>query len=292
MNFVGCVLQNENIRKVRINKRDVIDQIRVALWYSHIEHGLHVHLPSHIARIVEPDKIRVVNGGVTDNDRKWRNYKNGLNVPHPKLIDKAEAAVQGSSLIINHVLWQAMKNSINLDLLLKDGIGKLSWEVQRILYKPNKYNCDRKLVESLSPRKLIQLERLASLDALAALVIFYRMGVEDNSSIVDISRAIYRTLLIICMKKPFSNFSESLILLMHSQVFYLVDPKESILGDSFKEDFLMDLQILITQFSKMDSEKLVTNTWKKDVRISSEFLEMVRFHNLFKESTIMTVGAI
>lgn len=289
---MGCVLQNENIRKVRINKRDVIDQIRVALWYSHIEHGLHVHLPSHIARIVEPDKIRVVNGGVTDNDRKWRNYKNGLNVPHPKLIDKAEAAVQGSSLIINHVLWQAMKNSINLDLLLKDGIGKLSWEVQRILYKPNKYNCDRKLVESLSPRKLIQLERLASLDALAALVIFYRMGVEDNSSIVDISRAIYRTLLIICMKKPFSNFSESLILLMHSQVFYLVDPKESILGDSFKEDFLMDLQILITQFSKMDSEKLVTNTWKKDVRISSEFLEMVRFHNLFKESTIMTVGAI
>ena len=86
---MGCVLQNENIRKVRINKRDVVDQIRVALWYSHIEHGLHVHLPSHIARIVEPDKIRVVDGCVTDNDRKWRNYKNGLNVPHPKLIDKA-----------------------------------------------------------------------------------------------------------------------------------------------------------------------------------------------------------
>ncbi|ENV44922.1 hypothetical protein [Acinetobacter schindleri] len=289
---MGYVLQNENIGKVRINKRDVVDQIRVALWYSRIKLGLDAQLPSEIAKIIEPDKIRVVNGGVTDNDRKWRNYKNGLNVPHPKLIDKAEAAVQGSSLIINHVLWQAMKNSINLDLLLKDGIGKLSWEVQRILYKPNKYNCDRKLVESLSSKKLIQLERLASLDALAALVIFYRMGVEDTSSIVDISRAIYRTLLIICMKKPYSNFSESLILLMHSQVFSLVGPKESILGDSFKEDFLMDLQMLMTQFSKMNSEKLVTNTWKKDVRISSDFLEKVRFHNLFKESTIMTVDAI
>lgn len=168
----------------------------------------------------------------------------------------------------------------------------MSWEVQRILYKPNKYNCDRTLVESLSSKKLIQLERLASLDALAALVIFYRMGAEDTSSTVDISRAIYRTLLILCMKKPYLHFSESLILLMHSQVFSLVGQKESILGDSFKEDFLMDLQILRTQFSKMDNEKSADNTWKEDVRVSSDFLEKVRFHNLFEESTIMTVEAI
>jgi len=289
---VDCVLKNENIRKVRVNKRDVIDQIRVALWYSHIKLGLDAQLPSQIAKMIEPDKIRVVNGYVTDNDRKWRNYKNGSNVPHPKLINKAEAVVKGSSLIINHVLWQAMKNSINLDLLLKDGIGKLSWEVQRILYKPNKYDCDRTLVENLSPKKLIQLERLASLDALAALVIFYRMGVDGTSSIINISRAIYRTLLIVCSQKPYSHFSESLILLMNSQVFSLSDSKQSILGDSFKDDFLMDLQILRSQFSTMDNEKLAENTWKEDVKASSDFLEKVRFHNLFEESTIMTVEAI
>ena len=262
------------------------------MWYSHIEHGLHVHLPSHIARIVEPDKIRVVDGCVTDNDRKWRNYKNGLNVPHPKLIDKAEEVVQGSSLIINHVLWRAIKKSIKLDLLLKDDIGKLSWEVQRILYKSNKCNCDRKLVENLSSKKLIQLERLASLDALAALVIFQRMSVEDTSSIVNINRAIYRTLLIVCSQKPYTNFSENLILLINSQVFSLAKSKESILGDSFKEDFLMDLQILISQFSKIDNEKLADNTWKEHVRASSDFLEKVRFYNLFEKSTIMTVDAI
>lgn len=289
---MGCVLQNENIRKVRINKRDVIDQIRVALWYSHIQHGLHVHLPSHIARIVEPDKIRVVDGCVTDNDRKWRNYKNGLNVPNPKLIDKAEAVVQGSSLIINHVLWQAMKNSINLDLFLKDSIGKLSWEVQRILYKFNKYDCDKTLVENLSPKKMIQLERLASLDALAALVIFLRLGIRESKSIIDTSRAIYRTLLIVCSQKPYSHFSESLILLMKLYVFSLADAKESILGDSFKEDFLMDLQVLRTQFLKMDNGKLAGNTWKEDIRASSDFLEKVRFHNLVEESTLMTVDAI
>ena len=195
-------------------------------------------------------------------------------------------------MIINHVLWRAIKKSIKLDLLLKDDIGKLSWEVQRILYKSNKYNCDRKLVENLSSKKLIQLERLASLDALAALVIFQRMSVEDTSSIVNINRAIYRTLLIVCSQKPYTNFSENLILLINSQVFSLAKSKESILGESFKEDFLMDLQILISQFSKIDNEKLADNTWKEHVRASSDFLEKVRFYNLFEKSTIMTVDAI
>lgn len=60
---MGYVLQNENIGKVRINKRDVVDQIRVALWYSRIKLGLDAQLPSEIAKIIEPDKIRVVNGG-------------------------------------------------------------------------------------------------------------------------------------------------------------------------------------------------------------------------------------
>ena len=118
------------------------------------------------------------------------------------------------------------------------------------------------------------------------------MGVEGTSSIVDISRAIYRTLLIVCSQKPYSHFSESLILLMNSQVFSLVDSKQSILGDSFKDDFLMDLKILRSQFSKMDNEKLVGNTLKEDIRASSDFLEKVRFHNLVEEATIMTVDAI
>ena len=75
-------------------------------------------------------------------------------------------------------------------------------------------------------------------------------------------------------------------------MFSLAKSKESILGDSFKEDFLMDLQILISQFSKIDNEKLADNTWKEHVRASSDFLEKVRFYNLFEKSTIMTVDAI
>ena len=193
-------MKNENIGKVRSNKRDKVDQLRVSVWYSYIKQRLATNTPSQIARIIEPDKIRVVDGYITDNDKKWRNYKNGLNVPNPKLIDKAESIVQGSSLIINHVLWQIMRDSVDIDLLLQQSIGKLSWEVQRVLYKSNKYDFDRKLVANLSSKKLMQLERLAGLDALAALVIYLRVGIVEGKSILEISRAIYRTLLIVCSK--------------------------------------------------------------------------------------------
>lgn len=287
-------MKNENFEKsrTRINSMDDIDVFRVVLWYSFIRYRLSANSNYQISRIVEPNNFRVNDHRIIYCDKKWRNYQNGLNVPNSKLLERVESIVEGSSLIINHVLWQALRDAVDIDLLLQESIGKLSWEVQRILYKSNKHDCDRKLVEHLSPKKLMQLERLASLDALAALVIFLRLGVLKSKGIVDISRAIYRTLLIICMKKPYSHFSESLILVMYAQVFSLADSKQSILGDTFKDDFLRDLQILRSQFSMIDNEKLVTNTWKKDVRISSDFLEKVRFHNLFKESTIMTVGAI
>ena len=125
-----------------------------------------------------------------------------------------------------------------------------------------------------------------------SISIYLRVGVVEGKSVLDISRAIYRTLLIVCSKYPYFYHSESFILLMKSCVFSLVESKDSILGESFKEDFLMDLQILRSQFSKMENGKLADYTWKEDVRVSSDFLEKVRFHNLFKESTIMTVGAI
>ena len=271
---------------------DYIDIFRVVLWYTFIKYRLSVNSNYQISRVIEPDNFRINDHRRIYCDKKWRNYQKGLNVPNSKLVERVESIVTGSSSIINHVLWQVLRDLVDIDLLIEQSIGKLSWEVQRILYKSNKYNCDRKLVEGLSPKKLIQLERLASLDALAALVIFLRLSIMESKGIVDISRAIYRTLLIICMKKPYSHFSESLILLMHAQVFSLADSKQSILGDSFKDDFLRDLQILRSQFSMIDNEKLADHTWKEDVKASSDFLEKVMFHNLFEESTIMTVEAI
>jgi hypothetical protein len=93
------------------------------------------------------------------------------------LIGQAESHVQGSSMLLKHTLWQVMNNSISMDSLLSDELRNLSWEVQRILYKANKYDCGSALVTHLSKRKLRQLECLAGLDALAAQIIFFKLAI-------------------------------------------------------------------------------------------------------------------
>lgn len=280
-------MKNGNLEKTRINKRDDIDVQRVILWYSYLRDHLEAKNPSQIARIIEPHKIRVVEGYIIDNDKKWRNYKNGLNVPNPKLIDQTESVVQGSSLMINHVLWQVMKSSTGIDLLLQECIGKLSWEVQRILYQSNKYSSCNKLVPNLSKRKLKQLEHLAGLDALAAQIIFLRVSIIQNENVLDICRSIYRTLLIICIEIPFFYHCESLILLMNRNIFSLVDSRDSILGEGFEYNFSKNVKILLNLFLAMEDRALVGITRKERVKALSDLLHNAKVLNFFDESNFL-----
>ncbi|OAL76232.1 hypothetical protein AY606_13025 [Acinetobacter sp. SFB] len=271
------------MEKTRINKRDDIDVQRVVLWYSYIEHCLRKTVPSEIARVIEPHKIRVHEGYIIDNDRKWRNYKKGLNVPNPKLIEKAESIVPGSSMMINHILWQTMRDSMPIDVLLQERVGRLSWKVQRLLYVHNKYDESKKLVSSLSKKKLMQLERLAGLDALAAQIIFLRVGIVQNENVLNIFRSIYRTLLIICTEIPFFYHCESLIVLMNSYVFSLIEPRSAIL-DKRVEDFTRNVKTLINLLLAMEDAGLVGFTRKEGIRLLSDFLSDSKVLNLFGES--------
>lgn len=279
------------MEKTRINKRDDIDVQRVILWYSYLRHHLVAKNPSQIARIIEPHKIRVVEGYIIDNDKKWRNYKKGLNVPNPKLIDQAESVVQGSSLIINHVLWQAMKSSTGIELL-QECIKKLSWEVQRILYQSNKYSGCNKLVPNLSKRKLKQLEHLAGLDALAAQIIFLRISIIKNENVLDICRSIYRTLLIICIEIPFFYYRESLIALMNRNIFSLVDSRNSILDKGFEYNFSENVKKLLELFLAMEDRVLVGITRKQRIKALSDLLHNIKILDFFEEFNFLTEGII
>lgn len=280
-------MKNENLEKTRINKRDDIDVQRVMLWYSYLIHDLNLNTPSQIAREIEPHKIRVVDGYITDNDKKWRNYKNGLNVPNPKLIDQTESIVQGSSLMINHVLWQVMKSSTNIDLLMKECIGKLSWEVQQILYQSNKYSSGNKLISNLSKRKLKQLEHIAGLDALAAQIIFLRANIVQNENVLDICRSIYRTLLIICIEIPFFYHCKSLISLMNRNIFSLVDSSSSILGEGFEYNFSENVKKLLNLFLAMEDRALVGITRKERTKALSDLLHNAKVLDFFYESKFL-----
>ncbi|WP_228256849.1 hypothetical protein [Acinetobacter sp. WCHAc060033] len=156
------------MKNTKMEKRSELDIVRVSLWYWYIRVNLSKNSDYQIEKVIEPDAFNKNKHGDAYHNNKWRGYRLGKHTPSPILIGQAESHVQGSSMLLKHTFWQVMNNSISIESLLRDELRNLSWEVQRILYKANKYDCGSTLVTHLSKRKLRQLECLAGLDALAA----------------------------------------------------------------------------------------------------------------------------
>lgn len=201
-----------------MEKRSELDIVRVSLWYWYIRVNLSKNSDYQIEKVIEPDAFNKNKHGDAYHNNKWRGYRLGKHTPSPILISQAESHVQGSSMLLKHTLWQVMNNSISIESLLSDELRNLSWEVQRILYKANKYDCGSTLVTHLSKRKLRQLECLAGLDALAAQIIFFKLAVQREEDTSALSQSIYRTLLIICTELPFFNYREHFISLVNWNV--------------------------------------------------------------------------
>lgn len=275
-----------------MKKRNELDIVRVSLWYWYIRVNLSKNSDYQIEKIIEPNAFNKNKHGDIYHINKWRGYRLGKHTPNRILIDQVESHVQGSSVILDHMFWQALNDAIGIDLLLNDGIGKLSWEVQRILYKPKKYDCGSLLVSSLSKRKLRQMEYLTGLDALAAQIVFFKLAVKTEEDTFAISQSIYRTLLIMCTELPFFYYREHLISLVNLNVFSLVGPIKEILGENFEDSFSKNVQILLNLLLSMEDKGEVGITRKECVKALSDLLHEKQIISLFDGANILTIDAI
>ena len=275
-----------------MEKRSELDIIRVSLWYWYIRVNLSKNSDYQIEKVIEPDAFNKNKHGDAYHNNKWRGYRLGKHTPSPILIGQAESHVQGSSMLLKHTLWQVMNNSISIDSLLSDELRNLSWEVQRILYKANKYDCGSALVRHLSKRKLRQLECLAGLDALAAQIIFFKLAVQREEDTSALSQSIYRTLLIICTEIPFFNYREHFISLVNWNVFSLVSSTKEGWGKSTVYNFSKNVKILINLLLAMEDKGRVGITRKDSIRALSDLLHEKQVLSLFEGVNILTTDAI
>ncbi len=274
-----------------MEKRSELDIVRVSLWYWYIRVNLSKNSDYQIEKVIEPDAFNKNKHGDAYHNNKWRGYRLGKHTPSPILIGQAESHVQGSSMLLKHTLWQVMNNSISIESLLSDELRNLSWEVQRILYKANKYDCGSLLVSNLSKRKLRQLEYLAGLDALAAQIIFFKLAVDRAEDTFAISQSIYRTLLIICTELPFFNYREHFISLINSNIFSLVSSTKQVLGKNFVDSFSKNVRILINLLLSMEDKGGVGITRKESVRALSDLLHEKHVLSLFEGGNILRTDA-
>lgn len=202
-------------------RRDWIDVIRTTIWYAYIESNFSHATTYQIEKIIEPEAF-VKDKKYFYHHNKWAKYKLGKHTPEIELINKANQHVKGTAKIINHVLWEAIRGRKSMKLFMHDGINQLSWDVQRIIFKS--VNDQMELISVLQIRKeLRRIERLASLDALAALIIFLRIADDQNQREIALSigQSIYRILLVMCVFLPLANFRYGLAFLMYLYVFPL-----------------------------------------------------------------------
>jgi len=280
------------MKNTKMEKRSELDIVRVSLWYWYIRVNFSKNSDYQIEKVIEPDAFNKNKHGDAYHNNKWRGYRLGKHTPSPILISQAESHVQGSSMLLKHTLWQVMNNSISIESLLSDELRNLSWEVQRILYKANKYDCGSTLVTHLSKRKLRQLECLAGLDALAAQIIFFKLAVQREEDTSALSQSIYRTLLIICTELPFFNYREHFISLINSNVFSLVSSTEKVLGKNFVDSFSKNVRILINLLLSMEDKGELGITRKESVRALSDLLHEKQVISLFDGANILTIDAI
>ncbi|MDR2275156.1 MAG: hypothetical protein LBF27_29870 [Sphingobacterium sp.] len=275
------------MKNTQMEKRSEIDIVRVSLWYWYIRVNLSKNSDYQIEKVIEPDAFNKNKHGDAYHNNKWRGYRLGKHTPSLILIGQAESHVQGSSMLLKHTLWQVINNSISIDSLLSDELRNLSWEVQRILYKANKYDCESALVMHLSKRKLRQLEYLAGLDALAAQIVFFKLAVKREECTSALSQSIYRTLLIICTELPFFNYREHFISLINSNVFSLVGSTEKVLGKNFVDSFSKNVRILINLLLSMEDKGKVGITRKESVRTLSKLLHEAQVLNLLDGGNVL-----
>ena len=275
-----------------MEKRSELDIVRVSLWYWYIRVNLSKNSDYQIEKVIEPDAFNKNKHGDAYHNNKWRGYRLGKHTPSPILIGQAESHVEGSSMLLKHTLWQVMNNSISIDSLLSVELRNLSWEVQRILYKANKYDCGSLLVTNLSKRKLRQLECLAGLDALAAQIIFFKLAVKSEEDTSALSQSIYRTLLIMCTELPFFNYRAHFISLINSNVFSLVSSTENVLGKNFVDSFSKNVRILINLLLSMEDTGKVGITRKESIRALSNLLHETQVLNILEGDNLLTIDVI
>ncbi|WP_120429994.1 hypothetical protein [Acinetobacter baylyi] len=200
--------------------RSQIEIARVRLWYSFLEFKLNKNSEYGVEKAIEPHVFRKNKNGDIIRNKKWRNYSHGLHTPILRTLESVKPYLPESIKILNHPIWSVIEKKEKEDIL---DLSSLSWDTQKILFKSNRSLGTIESKLNLGNRDLLMLENKASLDSLAAQIIFLKDAYNKNKmeEALRIGRSIYKTLLILCTETPYAKVCDDLILLMELYVFPL-----------------------------------------------------------------------
>ena len=218
-------MRNKRRRVSPPAKRDQADVLRVMYWYEGLRQRTGLATAYKLEQHFEPESFRKQDG-ITSNRCKWQRYAAGRHTPQAKLAARVDARVPGSLQELQHPLWAILKQQPSRTTMSEAFLQKLKPDVQAALFEPVggiEVYWQRARVTIVLMRKL---ERIASMDALAALTWLLREAIVQGSckNTERLAHSIYTVLLIMGIEWQNRELAVPLLKLFAQRILPLGSP--------------------------------------------------------------------
>lgn len=218
-------MRNRKRRATLPAKRDQADVLRVRYWYEGLRQRTGLATAYKLEQHFEPESFRKQDG-VTSNRCKWQRYAVGRHTPQAKWAARVDARVPGSLQELQHPLWAVLKHQPSRATMSEAFLQQLKPNVQAVLLEPVggvEVYWQRARTTGVLIRKL---ERIASMDALAALTWLLRESVAQGNrkNAEHLASSIYAVLLIMGIEWQNRELAEPLMRLFAYRILPLGSP--------------------------------------------------------------------
>lgn len=202
--------------------RHLINRLRTHYWYMGLLQKTKLTTAYQLEKHFEPQR----NIGIPAKN-KWSKYPAGKHKPGPALIALVDGKAPGSAREINHPLWEVLRLGDRVLPKIDVWLEKLEPRVQAIVYRASK-DGDMNIAKQRQPYSS-QLRRglvkLGNLDALAALVLYWRESKQIGNHADNRwqARDIYQLLLMMGMDFRMRHIAEELYVVFLAQIFCQTD---------------------------------------------------------------------
>lgn len=209
--------------------KDFADVVRVKYWYWAVRAGSRCKSARALEWLLENQHFHDADGGRLSYPGKWKGYENGKHVPKPRLIGLVSTKfvwAYGLEREINHPIWFLLREKGSTTGRFEHWLAQLEPRVQQaVLRRPNDIvfsGYARLAYSDVVGRRLV---RLANLDALACLILYWResshMGRTDEAR--KQAHRIYQLLVILGTHFEDRQIADDIIRLFSLRVFCRTD---------------------------------------------------------------------
>lgn len=199
--------------------RDEIDVLRTIYWFEGLRIRAGVDTAYALERRIEPESFGKNSFGDPIRRNKWGRYRRGRHTPNDSMVTQANRKFPGSERDLNHVLWQVLKFNGDISGRAHDWLRKLAPELQLLIFENGDY-----LRIHGGRQHLAKLERRASMDCLACLVILLRLNTEHGSYERgwEYAQSVFRVLLMLGLEFDERRLGDEIFAIFKKRIFSLI----------------------------------------------------------------------